>query len=293
MGNANKDYVILLSSREMYSSDSNNKKRINENNHFSNHNNNNVNDSFCNNCGRIGHQFHQCKMPITSIGVIVFRFHPEKKQIQYLLIRRKDTLGYLDFLRGKFPINQKEYILNMMKQMTIDEKNKLRIKYAQKISPPPGFVPKTSINSNGYDILALLDESDKWDKWVEPEWGFPKGRRNHLENDYSCALREFSEETGYDSSVLRNIRNVIPFEEIFTGSNYKSYRHKYYLMNMSYEASLISAVQFQRSEVSSMEWKSIDECLSCIRHYNLEKKRMLYNVNQCLLNTYLFYIHMD
>ena len=28
---------------------------------------------FCNNCGKIGHLFHQCKIPITSIGVITFR----------------------------------------------------------------------------------------------------------------------------------------------------------------------------------------------------------------------------
>jgi len=259
----------------------------------SDNNNNNHSETtdslypFCNNCGRIGHQFHQCKMPITSIGIVAFRFHPEKKRIEYLLIRRKDTLGYIDFLRGKFPLNQKEYILNMMKQMTVEEKNKLRHKYEMKIQPPPGFNTKTYVNSNGYDILSLLTESDKKDRWAEPEWGFPKGRRNNQENDYDCALREFTEETGYDSSKLKNIRNVIPFEEIFTGSNYKSYRHKYYLMYMDYTDSIESNAHFQKSEVSSMDWKPIEECLSCIRYYNYEKKRMIYNINQCLLNTYL------
>ena len=29
--------------------------------------------NFCNNCGKIGHLFHQCKLPITSIGVITIR----------------------------------------------------------------------------------------------------------------------------------------------------------------------------------------------------------------------------
>ena len=28
--------------------------------------------NFCNNCGKHGHLFHQCKNPITSIGLIVF-----------------------------------------------------------------------------------------------------------------------------------------------------------------------------------------------------------------------------
>ena len=53
-----------------------------------------MNDNYCNNCGKQGHLYHQCKMPITSIGIIVFRYN-EKNNIEYLMIRRKDTLGLL------------------------------------------------------------------------------------------------------------------------------------------------------------------------------------------------------
>jgi len=57
-------------------------------------------DNYCNNCGKYGHLYHQCKTPITSFGIIVFRI---KNDIpQYLMIRRKDTLGYIDFMRGKY-----------------------------------------------------------------------------------------------------------------------------------------------------------------------------------------------
>jgi len=86
----------------------------------------NNNDFFCNNCGKQGHSFHQCKMPITSNGVIAFRIVPYSNEIQFLMIRRKDTLGYMDFIRGKFPVFQKQYILNMLFQMTVEERNKLR-----------------------------------------------------------------------------------------------------------------------------------------------------------------------
>ena len=55
------------------------------------------NYNFCNNCGKSGHLYHQCKIPITSIGIIVFR--PSSSGIQYLMIRRKDSLGYVDFMR--------------------------------------------------------------------------------------------------------------------------------------------------------------------------------------------------
>ena len=47
------------------------------------------NNTFCNNCGKIGHLFHQCKIPITSIGVIAIRKNNNKTEI--LMIRRKDT----------------------------------------------------------------------------------------------------------------------------------------------------------------------------------------------------------
>ena len=257
-------------------------------------------NTFCNNCGKAGHPFHQCKLPITSIGIIAFRNNPNlsinsSKDLEFLMIRRKDTLGYMDFMRGKFPIYQKKYILNMMTQMTIEEKNRLRQKYRD-FHQIVGTVQNTikekihalivgihHPDGSFYDLLSLLDESDTIsEQWHEPEWGFPKGRRNVQENDYDCALREFSEETGYVISVLQNIRNILPFEEIFIGSNYKSYRHKYYIMHIPYDASISSTKSYQKSEVSGMEWKSYAQCLKDIRSYNLEKKRILRNVYECI-----------
>jgi 8-oxo-dGTP pyrophosphatase MutT (NUDIX family) len=142
-----------------------------------------------------------------------------------------------------------------------------------------------------YNLLSLIQETETngYIQWEEPEWGFPKGRRNSQETDYDCALREFSEETGIPISKLQNVRNVVPFEELFTGSNYKSYRHKYFLMYMNYSESPEFKTAFQRNEVSQIAWKSIDECIDIIRQYNLEKKRMIRNVDFCLKNTLLHY----
>ena len=61
--------------------------------------------NYCNNCGKNGHLYHQCKVPITSFGVISFRF--KEGELQYLMICRKNTLGYIDFMRGKYSINNK------------------------------------------------------------------------------------------------------------------------------------------------------------------------------------------
>ena len=61
--------------------------------------------NYCNNCGKTGHLFHNCKIPITSLGVIAFRSN--KGIIEYLMIRRKETLGYIDFMRGKYQLTDK------------------------------------------------------------------------------------------------------------------------------------------------------------------------------------------
>ena len=120
-----------------------------------------------------------------------------------------------------------------------------------------------------------------YDNWSEPEWGFPKGRRNFQENDYTCALREFNEETGIDISVLTLIQNVMPYEEIFTGSNYKSYKHKYFLTYVK-NASALNMNNYEKSEVSCLEWKTYEQSMQCVRPYNLEKISLLTKINGTL-----------
>jgi hypothetical protein len=39
---------------------------------------------------------------------------------------------------------------------------------------------------------------------------------------------------------------------------------------------------YQKSEVSKLEWKTIDECLESIRPYSLEKKQLITNINKVL-----------
>jgi 8-oxo-dGTP pyrophosphatase MutT (NUDIX family) len=262
--------------------------------------------TYCNNCGKPGHIYSQCKIPITSFGVIAFRMNKENV-MQFLMIRRKDTLGYIDFMRGKYLVQNKYYILNMIKQMTIEEKEHLKTgdfdkmwkilwgenttcnkyKTEEMISREKfNILVNGVVNKNEFFTLStLVDESNT--HWEEPEWGFPKGRRNYHEKDYDCAIREFSEETGYSPSMLKNIHNIYPFDEIFTGSNYKSYKHTYYLMYMDYDASCFPA-KYEECEVSKMDWKTYEECIECIRPYNLEKKNMLTNIHKCLQKYMLF-----
>jgi 8-oxo-dGTP pyrophosphatase MutT (NUDIX family) len=253
--------------------------------------------SYCNNCGSNGHTFNSCKFPITSVGLIAFRYNLEHK-LEYLLICRKDTIGYIEFMRGKYSINNKLYIKNILSEMTLVEREKLlmndfdtlwyqlwgdfvgnQFRSEEKISRVKFDALKLGLHK--YSLETLIKEVET--NWLEPEWGFPKGRHNNMEKDLNCGLREFEEETGYPTHCVKVIQNLMPYEEIFTGSNYKSYKHKYYVGQIDLEQK--PSKEFQVNEISKTEWCSYEKALELIRPYNLEKLEVLKKVNR-LLQTY-------
>ena len=146
---------------------------------------------FCNNCGKSGHLFHQCKLPITSIGIIALR--KVDSGIEILLIRRKNTLGFVDFMRGKYNINNISYIINLFNKMSIEERNLIltqdfhylwkylwgsninnQYKNEERISNEKLSILKEGITIDGkiVNISTIIDSTDE--EYVEPEWGFQK-----------------------------------------------------------------------------------------------------------------------
>jgi len=257
----------------------------------------NKNTNVCNNCGKQGHSFHQCKLPITSYGIVVFK--SSDKGIQFLMIRRKDSFGYIDFIRGKYSPYNIYQLQNIVNEMSLSEKERIltqqfgslwnemwgetnnsQYKNEEQSSSKKMDIIRAGITING-EVITLKDIVDKsTTNWIETEWEFPKGRRNFKEKDLDCALREFEEETGISSSKISIIENVLPFEEIFIGTNHKSYKHKYFLAYMNETEEYLN--NFQITEVSKIEWKTLDGCLEAIRPYNLEKKELIKNINKVL-----------
>ena len=86
---------------------------------------------YCNNCGKQGHISNDCKIPITSVGIILLRYHENKPS--YLFVRRKETFGYSDLVRGKYPIYNKTFIQNLVNEMTLNEKQKIGLQYYEAI----------------------------------------------------------------------------------------------------------------------------------------------------------------
>jgi len=101
---------------------------------------------FCTNCGEHGHSTKQCLQPITSYGIILFRVKGGWNQaaqilesettlnglegllqskLEYLLIQRKDSLGFIDILRAKYTVTDTAYISQQLHGMTRGEQDKL------------------------------------------------------------------------------------------------------------------------------------------------------------------------
>ena len=252
---------------------------------------------FCINCGKNGHSFHNCSKPIMSNGIIAFT--KKDKDYKYLLICRKDTLGYVEFLRGKYSIYNGNYIQNLIDEMTLEEKERLlnydfnylwkelwggfnqtQYKSEEKISLEKFNQLKEGViifHKNEYSLKSLIENSKT--AWTEPEWGFPKGRRNQNENDIDCAVREFIEETGYKKHDINIITNLIALDEIFTGSNFKSYKHRYFVGHIK---NINKKTKYQKSEVSKINWFTLEECKEKIRPYNLERMEIIENAEKTL-----------
>jgi ADP-ribose pyrophosphatase YjhB (NUDIX family) len=249
----------------------------------------------CKNCFKYGHTFYNCKKPIRSYGVILYRVTEEKKK--YLMICRKHTFGFTSIIRGKYSTlsheEERRQLQIHVDCMTNYEKQIIREKpFIELWEYLMGHISNRRKNydlsqaeSKFYSIrdslLAAIEASPTC--WEEAEWEFPKGRMQQGEKDIECALREFEEETHISKHNIRIVYNLCPFEEIYKGSNDKMYQITYFLAQLKHEEP--DLLSFQEEEVSRMEWKDLGECLASIRPNNQDKRELLFSLEE-ILNTY-------
>lgn len=288
---------------------------------------------FCANCGGYGHVYKTCNHPVISYGVICYRtfYDPINNSIfpKYLMVQRRDSLSYVEFIRGKYSLNNREYLMQLVSHMTPQERKKLGELTFEEIWSDMWSKSVTEVQSSvtqnnnfsrewkdaaekfnalktGYyiekkqgdkiffDILWLLSNTQPL--YNETEWGFPKGRRNINEDDMSCAVREFKEETGISSNCIRILKDMKPIEEVFIGSNKVRYKHVYYVgkytqVHMRRDGSFIDCNFFDPSnsqqikEVRDVQWFTYQEAQDRIRELNVERKELFKRLNQVLIKS--------
>ncbi len=171
--------------------------------------------------------------PITSYGIILFTLINNVPH--YLISQRRDTIEYVDFIRGHYSRN---YIQSFFALMSIEERerienhtfdelwNDLWINKEHRIFRDAYQKARSRFESIKNQIPQILAETTSI--VVEPPWGFPKGKKNVRETEIDCAIREFEEETRMDASLIK-VGNHPPYIENYKGSNRKDYSTHYYL----------------------------------------------------------------
>lgn len=241
----------------------------------------------CRNCGVNGHLYKDCLHPIMSFGIICYKL--ENSVIKYIMIQRKDSLSFMEFVRGKYATDDIVYIKQLLDGMTKSEKIMLTNNSFDDIwnytwcqNNQNGIKhTKEYIESKqkfdyimNYSPIKNLMTSSTANNFLEPEWSFPKGRRKIKENDIDCAVREFCEETQLTKEDIEICEEITPFQEIFFGTNNILYKHLYYIARLVKEDSTVfidmSCLE-QVREVRALEWFEYEEVLSHIKKHNVER----------------------
>lgn len=247
---------------------------------------------YCNNCGNEGHLYRQCRLPVLSYGVICINHD------KILMIRRKDSLSYIEFLRGKYDLEDHGYIKKLLNGCSLEERNNLKNFSFDQLWDKLWFIqgerkPQTERMIKEYKqsktkleflqnthLFPLIDTCSV--NYTEPEWEFPKGRRSNHETNMKCAIREFEEETDLTNKEYTLLDNVTPLSEEYVGSNGVRYKHIYYLAFYKGDRDLsINTNRFEQfSEIGDISWLTIEECSSKLRKEQTSKQMILQQLDE-------------
>jgi ADP-ribose pyrophosphatase YjhB (NUDIX family) len=291
---------------------------------------------YCSNCGKHGHHYKRCKEHITSLGIINIKFVDKestliehklleckdpvniintnnnnmniilndalkyKHSLKFLLVRRKHTLSYIEFIRGRYDIEDICQIISLFELMSPEELYNIKSNSFKELWV---LLWKSNSNNRLYDkeykiskdkfkyiinspnIRPLLNKVETL--FLCPEWGFPKGRRNKGECNLDCAIREFTEETSLSNNKYNIISNVLPINEISLGTNGINYKHIYYLAIDKTTDDSISINKNnlnQTNEIGDIGWFTYDEAINLIRPYYIEKKKIINELYHFMVN---------
>ena len=262
---------------------------------------------YCNNCGNYGHIYGNCRHPILSYGVILYNYDKDGEP-SIVLVERKDSLSYIEFMRGKYKsIYDMEYIKLLFSRFSKKELESIdnydfdtlwknlwihtetinpRIKREYKRSKSE-FNKLKEGYKKGEILVNLKYHIDLVETpYLTNEWEIPKGRRKIHENNRTCAIREFYEETNVEYSSYNLYKNIIPIVEEYVGINNVRYKHVYYIGNIAKQCRLVvdSENRDQYTEIKDIKWCSEEECLGNIRQYDDHKRNVVINFFEDLRN---------
>jgi 8-oxo-dGTP pyrophosphatase MutT (NUDIX family) len=162
-----------------------------------------------------------------SYGMLLFRKNPSTAQVELLLIQKRCTYAYSDFVNGRYSKNDNS-ILNLLNYMTREEKIvilSLNFNYMwyhcymytsqlldEHCETNFGFMKKKKkftrmfVADGGRRIRSLINKS----RSKMRIWDLPKGRKEQDEYDVNCAIREIKEEVDLGPKKYKFLWNMKP-----------------------------------------------------------------------------------
>jgi 8-oxo-dGTP pyrophosphatase MutT (NUDIX family) len=205
----------------------------------------------------------------TSFGVACCRH--DRGQMEVLMVCKRFTYAFNIFVHGRYCSNSNADLIALFNGMTIDEKydilslNFMQIWYR---------IFLTNIQHNASYFLAknkfestfLVDNGARLKKLVAKSthaakiWEIPKGKkRNKIEPDIHCAIREFYEETGIPKKTYKIYPQAVKTNSYIDEG--VKYTNIYYIAftrhNINPRVDLLALEQLK--EISDIRWMGINE----------------------------------
>lgn len=233
-----------------------------------------------------------------SYGICCFRYNQNKKKYEILLIKKRYTYAYCDFIKGEYSYDIKKNnfteLIKLFNNMTVHEKILILSKNFEQIwyhlhlvqfnkdnliyNPikNPNFKFSYMKKKEKFEELCRIGNGSKLNELInnstniECLWEIPKGRKETNESDLCCAIREFKEETGIKKKNYYLLFNIGKNEDYFI---YHHINNKVKYMNYYY-AAIIKDKYINKELTYKFNSKQVYE-IADIKYFTIEEIREL------------------
>lgn len=187
-----------------------------------------------------------------SFGIIITRYNIVSQSYEILMIKKRYTYCFVEFVLGHYSRNNDERLLYLFSNMSHEEKLMIlsldfgkiwfkvwlvdpestygvnNKKFSQeefaRYNNAKKHYERTFLQDSGERLRSLINNS----RSVDTIWEIPKGRKQSVETNIDCAIREVTEETGISSNDYKILYDVDP-RYFITVDGVVTYENYYYV----------------------------------------------------------------
>lgn len=241
-----------------------------------------------------------------SYGIACCRFNMQTKKPEVLMIKKKYTYAFFDFVFCKYKKRDEHRLRKLFEQMSLQEKadilkldfDKLWCRIRVKIPDPSNYTNSKNsfIKKNNDAWNTYINKKNKFNhnfinndkgrrlkklinrtKSIDYIWEIPKGRPQLNEKPINTAVREFYEETDIGIDKYTFLLHTKPIIESYV-VNRCQYKHTYFIAvanKFNWDPELNFSSHEQSLEVENIQWVSLDKAIYLNLKYAEPKVRIM------------------